>query len=184
MTRVQREEFNIFWCPNTTGHTNMNRLSLNVYHQQKKSYKNDLYSIIAELPQNKTIEGQTGNIYLVRYHSLIRPFTNSELSVKKKKYSWSEMRNGQILSNPFTWRYRSFAETAKWTKPKASRWTKLSKRTKQQHNPSFAHKEETHQWWYTWAQTSHSFHLNLKGSILLCQDVVGWMNPAWIRNLP
>ena len=123
----------------------MNRLSLNVYHQQKKSYKNDLYSRIAELPQNKTIEGQTGNIYLVRYHSLIRPFTNGELSVKKKiqlirDEKWSDSQQSIHLKVPFIRRNSKMNETKSQSMDKT-----LSKRTKQQHNPSFAHKEETHQ---------------------------------------
>ena len=123
----------------------MNRLSLNVYHQQKKSYKNDLYSRIAELPQNKTIEGQTGNIYLVRYHSLIRPFTNGELSVKKKiqlirDEKWSDSHQSIHLKVPFIRRNSKMNETKSQSMDKT-----LSKRTKQQHNPSFAHKEETHQ---------------------------------------
>ena len=104
----------------------------------EKSYKIDLYSRIAELPQNKTIEVQTENIYLIRYHSLIRPFTNGELSVKKTIQLIRDEK--LILSNSFTWRYRPSAKTAKWTKPKASRWTRLH--LKEQHS-SIIHRLHT-----------------------------------------
>ena len=115
------------------------------YHQQKKSYKNDLYSRIAELPQNKTIEGQTENIYLVRYHSLIRPFTNGKLSVKKKiqlirDEKWSKSQQFIHLKVPFIRQNSKMNETKSQSMDRT-----LSKRTTHHYNASFAHKEETNQ---------------------------------------
>lgn len=129
-------------------------------------------------------EGQTGNIYLVRYHALIRPFTNSELSVKIIKYSWLEMRNGQILSNPFTWRYRSFAETAKWTKPKASRWTRLYLKEQKSSIIHRLHTKKKHINDNIPEPRHDTLSMWISMVLFCCVTGVGCMNPAWIRNLP